>query len=70
MSRLFYVAGVMGALVAGAAVGTHSSKVVAESQPVPLAGATLLPGLGHYEFTITTRQAEAQRWFNQGLMLT
>jgi len=31
MSRLFYVAGVMGALVAGAVVGTHSSKVVAES---------------------------------------
>jgi tetratricopeptide (TPR) repeat protein len=34
-----------------------------------LPGAHLLEGLGSYEFPITTVQPEAQRWFNQGLML-
>ena len=33
-------------------------------------GATLLPGLGTYEFRITTSNPEAQRWFNQAFMLT
>lgn len=36
----------------------------------PPVGATLLPGLGNYRFAITTRSPEAQRWFDQGLMLT
>lgn len=41
----------------------------ASTVPVPV-GATLLPGLGNYNFTITTAKPDAQRWFNQGLMLT
>ena len=38
--------------------------------PEPLVGATLLEGLGDHDFPVTTASAEAQRWFNQGLMLT
>ncbi len=37
--------------------------------PPQLVGATLLEGLGNYHFPITAN-AEAQRWFDQGLMLT
>ena len=39
--------------------------------PVPSGpvGATLLEGLGNYHFAITAKP-EAQRWFDQGLMLT
>ncbi len=33
-------------------------------------GATLLDGLGDYRMPISTSQAQAQRWFDQGLMLT
>jgi tetratricopeptide (TPR) repeat protein len=33
-------------------------------------GATLLDGLGDYSKPVSTKNAEAQRWFNQGLMLT
>lgn len=33
-------------------------------------GATLLEGLGDYSMPVTTGSPEAQRWFNQGLMLT
>ncbi len=33
-------------------------------------GANLLEGLGNYTHAITTSNPEAQRWFNQGLMLT
>jgi tetratricopeptide (TPR) repeat protein len=36
---------------------------------VELVGATLLDGLGNYAFPVTTSSPEAQRWFNQGLML-
>jgi tetratricopeptide (TPR) repeat protein len=36
----------------------------------PPVGATLLEGLGDYDFQVTTSNPEAQRWFNQGLMLT
>jgi tetratricopeptide (TPR) repeat protein len=42
--------------------------------PPPVAaapvGATLLQGLGNHKHAITTSQPEAQRWFDQGLMLT
>lgn len=37
--------------------------------PPPLPGAHLLEGLGRHDFPVTTASAEAQRWFNQGLML-
>lgn len=32
-------------------------------------GATLLEGLGDYRMAVTTAQAEARRWFDQGLIL-
>ena len=75
MNRMLVVAGVLSAVIAGAYVGTHSARVNAAAEaaapPAPsLVGATMLPGLGTYEFKITTRQPEAQRWFNQALMLT
>jgi len=35
-----------------------------------LPGATLLEGLGDFQFPITSQHAEVQRWFNQGVMLT
>ncbi|MGQ0501130.1 MAG: hypothetical protein ACT4P0_00750 [Panacagrimonas sp.] len=34
-----------------------------------LAGATLLPGLGDYQFPVSARHPDVQRWFNQGLTL-
>src|SRR5688572_12955542 len=37
--------------------------------PAPV-GATLLEGLGEHHFAITTAVPEANRWFDQGLMLT
>jgi tetratricopeptide (TPR) repeat protein len=73
MNRTLVVAGILLAAIAGAVVGTQSSRVRAAAQPAPVEtppGATLLPGLGTYQFKITTREPEAQRWFNQALMLT
>jgi tetratricopeptide (TPR) repeat protein len=73
MNRMLAVAGILLAAIAGAFIGVHSSRVRAASPPAPIevpVGATLLPGLGTYEFKITTSKPEAQRWFNQALMLT
>ena len=73
MNRMLVVAGLLSAVLAGAVVGTRSSRVIAASPPAPVEapiGATLLPGLGTYDFKITTSKPEAQRWFNQALMLT
>jgi hypothetical protein len=42
----------------------------AASPDTVLPGATLLPGLGDHHFPVTTDNPEAQRWFDQGLMLT
>ena len=73
MSRMLVVAGIFLALIAGAFVGTQGSRVRAAAPSAPVEapiGATLLPGLGTYEFKITTSKPEAQRWFNQALMLT
>ncbi|MFU8763488.1 MAG: hypothetical protein ACNA7T_03135 [Haliea sp.] len=47
----------------------------AEARPASLptiapVGASLLEGLGDHQMTITTTQPEAQRWFDQALMLT
>src|SRR5688572_31615156 len=33
-------------------------------------GATLIEGLGDYSMPVTAKNAEVQRWFDQGLMLT
>ncbi|WP_405240574.1 tetratricopeptide repeat protein [Lentisalinibacter orientalis] len=38
--------------------------------PIAPVGATLLDGLGNYSRKITTDSEEAQRWFDQALMLT
>jgi tetratricopeptide (TPR) repeat protein len=38
--------------------------------PAAPVGATLLEGLGDYHRAITTSKPEAQRWFDQGLMLS
>jgi tetratricopeptide (TPR) repeat protein len=63
----------LAAVLAGAYVGGRdtpketTTRVAVAEPPV---GATLLPGLGKYEFRITTNNPEAQRWFNQAFMLT
>jgi len=44
-----------------------ASPPLAELAPV---GATMLDGLGDYRRTISTRNPEVQRWFDQGLALT
>lgn len=50
----------------------HDSTLAmpATSPPEAVFGANLLQGLGDHHFPITTRNPEAQRWFDQGLMLT
>jgi tetratricopeptide (TPR) repeat protein len=47
-------------------------KTAVAPAPPPTApvGATLLEGLGNHKHAITTSNPEAQRWFDQGLMLT
>jgi tetratricopeptide (TPR) repeat protein len=63
------------AAMAGAFLGVRNPAIETANAVAPAAtqtpvGATLLPGLGNYEFAITTRDPQAQRWFNQALMLT
>ncbi|GAB3097588.1 tetratricopeptide repeat protein [Lysobacter terrae] len=50
---------------------TPSAETAPASAPETpqLVGATLLEGLGNYHFAVTTKP-EAQRWFDQALMLT
>jgi len=48
----------------------QSSNVPEGPLPGEPVGATLLEGLGDYSMPVTTGSPEAQRWFNQGLMLT
>ena len=63
-------AGLVSGLLYGHWQGGRASATVPDATTEPLPGAALLPGLGNYNFTITTRSPESQRWFNQGLMLT
>jgi tetratricopeptide (TPR) repeat protein len=75
MRRILVLAAGLAALAAGILAGarTADSPANATMASVPkaqLVGATLLPGLGDYRFAITTRSPEAQRWFDQALMLT
>jgi tetratricopeptide (TPR) repeat protein len=48
---------------------TMQNNAVTATPPSEPVGATLLEGLGNYSMPVTTRNPEAQRWFNQGLML-
>lgn len=72
MQRSLVVVVSVAALAAGLYVGTLPSNANPEPAKSPEApvGATLIPGLGSHRFAITTRVPEAQRWFDQALMLT
>jgi tetratricopeptide (TPR) repeat protein len=73
MNRMSVVAVIVVAIIAGLYVGRRSLDAPLPD-PVPPAatptGATLLDGLGEYSFPVSTTNAEVQRWFDQGLMLT
>jgi tetratricopeptide (TPR) repeat protein len=61
------------AVAAGLLYGQRSQGPTAatvQEPPPALVGATLLEGLGHHDFPVTSSHPEVQRWFNQGLMLT
>jgi tetratricopeptide (TPR) repeat protein len=75
MRRILVLAAGVAALAAGILAGARTADspanaTVASVPKTQLVGATLLPGLGDYRFAITTRSPEAQRWFDQALMLT
>ena len=73
MNRTLVVVIGIAAIAAGLLYGRRTSDT---RPPAPAAtpeapvGATLLEGLGDYDFPVTTSKPDAQRWFNQGLMLT
>lgn len=73
MNRTLVVVIGIAAIAAGLLYGRRTSDT---RSPAPAAtpeapvGATLLEGLGNYDFPVTTSKPDAQRWFNQGLMLT
>jgi tetratricopeptide (TPR) repeat protein len=72
MNRTLVVVLLIAAIAAGLLYGRRTSDTAsspAASAPEPPVGATLLEGLGNYDFPVTTSKPEAQRWFNQGLML-
>ncbi len=48
----------------------RSHESTPPAPPLEPVGATLLEGLGDYSMPVSTQHPEAQRWFNQGLMLT
>ncbi len=73
MNRATVVAVAAIAVIAGLAyarLGRDSATADAAAQLEPPVGATLLEGLGDYHFPVTTSKPDAQRWFDQGLMLT
>jgi tetratricopeptide (TPR) repeat protein len=76
MNRTVGALVVVFAIAAGLYAGVHvraPAPTTATMPPAPApaqVGATLLDGLGNHDFPITTAHPDAQRWFNQGLMLT
>ena len=74
MKRLFAVSLLAFAAAASLSCLRRAEAPPAASAPPPeppqLVGATLLEGLGNHHFEITTSKPEAQRWFDQALMLT
>ena len=69
MNRNFAVALVVIVL---AAAGFYLYKRTAEPPLPDLApvGATLIEGLGDYSMPVTAKNADVQRWFDQGLAMT
>jgi hypothetical protein len=69
MNRNLWVAVVV---VIVAAVGFYLYKRAAEPPLPDLApvGATLIEGLGDYSMPVTAKDADVQRWFDQGLAMT
>lgn len=64
---------VLAVLIAAIIIGAYllnQGRRNAAPLPEPPVGATLLPGLGNHHHPITTASPEAQRWFDQGVMLT
>ncbi|MBK7146452.1 MAG: tetratricopeptide repeat protein [Xanthomonadales bacterium] len=75
MKRMLIVVVVIAAGVAGYFYSRGRAPApAAVPEPPPAAvsqiGATLLEGLGDYQFAVTSKHPAVQRWFNQGLMLT
>ena len=68
MNRNIMLAVVFVVVAAGAYLYMRSSQP-SLPQPAPVS-ATLLDGLGDYSMPITAKNAEAQRWFDQGLAFT
>ena len=53
------------------AVAASTRRRPTQPAALPAAvGATLLKGLGNYNFPVTSKHPDVQRWFNQALMLT
>ncbi len=48
----------------------HRLQSEAAAPPLAPVGATLLEGLGDYSMPVTAKNADVQRWFDQGLSLT
>ncbi len=57
------------AVIAGLAYARWSQDPPPPAYAEPPVGATLLEGLGKHHFPVTAGVPEAQRWFDQGLML-
>jgi tetratricopeptide (TPR) repeat protein len=73
MNRVLVVLVIVAAIAAGLYFGRRTGDVAGPAAtPVVQApvGATLLTGLGNYDFPVTSKHPDVQRWFNQGLMLT
>ena len=76
MKRIFVIVLLVAAILAGLFYSRWTADPPAPiaSAPPPasleLVGATLLDGLGDYRFAVSSRHADVQRWFDQGLMLT
>jgi tetratricopeptide (TPR) repeat protein len=73
MNRLVIVLVIAVATLAGLYYGRSSVNAAPPEAPAALqapVGATLLKGLGSYNFPVTSKHPDVQRWFNQALMLT
>ena len=70
MNRLVIVPVIAIAMLAGLHYGRSSVNAASPETPQAPVGATLLKGLGNYNFPVTSKHPDVQRWFNQALMLT